>query len=181
MAIPVTCEGCGARFKAPDAAAGKKGKCKKCGASILVPVPEAVGAAAEDDLYDLAGATPPPTPTRTTTSSPSLPPQAAPYNPTRPPASAASAAMMSRGVVPKSPGAGAWKTAHNPPTIMKVLGVVVGVVLILLGLLIAAGPVLAMMSDKTGKTIRFKGVVIGVTLIVTGVTAIAKALGKGEE
>src|SRR5687768_8001911 len=99
MPIPVTCDGCGARFKAPDAAAGKKGKCKKCGATIVVPAPAAVGAEAEDEMYDLAGATPPP-----------MPPPAPPYNPTRPPASAASptsAALAARGVVPKSPAAGA--------------------------------------------------------------------------
>jgi len=64
---------------------------------------------------------------------------------------------------------------------MKVLAVVGGGFLILLGLLFVAGPVMAMMSDKTGKTIRFKGVFIGVALIVTGITAIAKAFSKGED
>jgi hypothetical protein len=175
MPISVTCDGCGARFKAPDAAAGKKGKCKKCGAAILVPVPAAVGAEGEDDLYDLAGAVPPPVPQA------APPPPAPAYTPSRPPPSAASAALASRGVVPKSPGAGSWKKSNNPPTIMKVLAVVGGGFLILLGLLFVAGPIMAMMSDKTGKTIRFKGVFIGVALIVTGVTAIAKAFGKGDD
>jgi hypothetical protein len=86
---------------------------------------------------------------------------------------------MSRGVVPKSESAGSWKTAHNPPVIMKVLAVIGGGFLILLGLVFLAGPILMMMSDKTGKTIRFKGVFIGVALIATGITTIAKAFSKG--
>jgi len=88
---------------------------------------------------------------------------------------------MSRGVVPKGKGAGAWKQSNNPPTIMKVLAVLGGGFLILLGLVFLAGPILMMMSDKTGKTIRFKGVFIGVALIVTGITTIAKACSKGDD
>jgi hypothetical protein len=87
---------------------------------------------------------------------------------------------MSRGVVPKSASAGDWKKSNNPPTIMKVLAVIGGGFLILLGLLFTAGPILIMMSDKTGKTIRFKGVFIGVAMIVTGITTIAKAFSKGD-
>ena len=50
MPISVTCDQCGARFKAPDAAAGKKGKCSKCGASLVVPAPApAAAVAAEAD------------------------------------------------------------------------------------------------------------------------------------
>jgi hypothetical protein len=173
MPIPVKCDGCGARFKAPDAAAGKKGKCKKCGAAIVVPAPAAAESAFEDDMYDLAAGPPPPLPKQ--------PPPAPAYNPSPSPVSSTSAAMMSRGVVPKSAAAGSWKTAHEPPTIMKVLALLGGGFLILLGLLFVAGPVMAMMSDKTGKTIRFKGVFIGVALIATGVTTIVKAFAKGDE
>ena len=179
MGIPVTCDSCGARFKAPDSAAGKKGKCSKCGARIVVPAlaPAAAAVApAEDDLYDVAGdSAPPPISSR--------PPPAPAYNPssTPAPAPAMSAALMSRGVVPKSPTAGAWKKSNNPPTIMKVLALLGGGFLILLGLLFVAGPIMAMMSDKTGKTIRFKGVFIGVALIATGVTTIAKAFAKDDE
>ena len=85
---------------------------------------------------------------------------------------------MSRGVVPKSAAAGKWKESGNPPVIMKVLGTVVGVVLILLGLLILLGQALIILGDKSGKTIRFGGIFIGVALIATGVTAIAKSFGK---
>jgi hypothetical protein len=37
MSIEVTCEGCGKRYKAPESAAGKKLRCKSCGAAIAVP------------------------------------------------------------------------------------------------------------------------------------------------
>jgi hypothetical protein len=37
MPIAVTCPGCSARMKAPDAAAGKKVKCPKCQGAITVP------------------------------------------------------------------------------------------------------------------------------------------------
>jgi hypothetical protein len=171
MAISVTCDKCGARFKAPDTAAGKKGKCSKCGAAIVVPA--LVPAGADDDLYDIAATPTPPLPAQ--------PPPAPTYNPPpRSPTSTTSSAAMSRGVVPKSPTAGAWKQSGNPPAIMKVLAILGGGFLILLGLLFVAGPILVMMSDKTGKTIRFKGVFIGVALIVTGITTIAKAFSKGD-
>jgi len=179
MGIPVTCDSCGARFKAPDTAAGKKGKCSKCGAKIVVPAlePAPVDAAMNDDLYDVATEAPPALPARNIAAA-SQPPPAPPYNP---PASPVSSTAMSRGVVPKSPAAGAWKKSNNPPAIMKVLALLGGGFLILLGLLFAAAPILAMMSDKTGKTIRFKGVFIGVALIVTGISAIAKAFAKGDD
>jgi hypothetical protein len=38
--IAVTCPTCHARTKAPDAAAGRKAKCPKCGSTVPVPVPE---------------------------------------------------------------------------------------------------------------------------------------------
>lgn len=37
MPIPCSCSACGAKFTAPDAAAGKKAKCKSCGGAIIVP------------------------------------------------------------------------------------------------------------------------------------------------
>ena len=39
MPIAVTCGGCGKRLKVPDSAAGKRGKCPQCGATV--PIPEA--------------------------------------------------------------------------------------------------------------------------------------------
>jgi hypothetical protein len=175
MSIPVTCDACGARFKAPDAAAGKKGKCSKCGARVVVPAPAAAPApeqAMDDDLYDVAGTPPPALPSR--------PPPAPAYNPSHAPASPVATAAVARGVVPKSADAGAWKKSNNPPAIMKVLALLGGGFLILLGLLFVAGPIMAMMSDKTGKMIRFKGVFIGVALIATGITTIFKAFAKDE-
>ena len=124
----------------------------------------------DDDLYDVAGTPPPALPSR--------PSPAPAYNPPHAPAPPVSAAAVSRGVVPKSANAGAWKQSNNPPAIMKVLALLGGGFLILLGLLFVAGPIMAMMSDKTGKTIRFKGVFIGVALIATGVTTIVKAFAK---
>ena len=40
MPISIECAGCGGRLKAPDSAGGRKTKCPKCGAPILVPSPE---------------------------------------------------------------------------------------------------------------------------------------------
>lgn len=182
MPIEVTCDGCGARFKAPDTAAGKKGKCKKCGAVITIPVPEPVGAPAEeDDMYDIAEPAPAPAkPYRPTAASSDAPAPAPPYRPPPPiPQSGASAAMMSRGVVPKSAGAGSWKNSNNPPKSFQVLKGIGGVVLILVGLLLVAGPILAMMGDRTGRTIRFKGVFFGLFLIISGGGMVARAFGLG--
>ncbi len=39
MPIPVVCSSCGAKLNAPDAATGKKVKCRNCQAVIAVPVP----------------------------------------------------------------------------------------------------------------------------------------------
>lgn len=47
---------CGAKYRLPESAAGKRGKCKKCGGVFTVPARKAVPVAAvEDDLYALAG------------------------------------------------------------------------------------------------------------------------------
>jgi len=43
MSIPVSCPNCGARFNAPDTAAGRKGKCGRCG--VIVDIPAAAPAA----------------------------------------------------------------------------------------------------------------------------------------
>jgi hypothetical protein len=40
LPIAVTCPTCKARTKAPDAAAGRKAKCPKCGSAVPVPTPE---------------------------------------------------------------------------------------------------------------------------------------------
>jgi DNA-directed RNA polymerase subunit RPC12/RpoP len=177
MPIPVTCDGCGARFKAPDAAAGKKGKCPKCGGRIIVPAPApaAVEAAPmDDDMYDLAGGDAPPMPAPSP-----LPPTPPPYNPPRS-TSTVSSSAISRGVVPKSASAGDWKKSNNPPGIMKVLAVIAAASSSSSASFSPPVRFWMMMSDKTGKTIRFKGVFIGVGLIVTGITTIAKAFSKGE-
>ena len=39
MPIKVSCHSCGGKFNAPDAAAGKKTKCPKCGGVIEIPTP----------------------------------------------------------------------------------------------------------------------------------------------
>ena len=55
MSIPVVCEACGKKLKAPDKYEGKKGKCPSCGHPIMVtrnPEAKAAGAAeapAEDE------------------------------------------------------------------------------------------------------------------------------------
>lgn len=49
MSITLNCEHCDREIKAPDEAAGKRGKCPHCGGSNYIPVP-----VSEDDLPDLA-------------------------------------------------------------------------------------------------------------------------------
>lgn len=44
MSVVFYCEGCGSRFEAPEALAGKQGKCRKCGRRVLIPT-EASGRA----------------------------------------------------------------------------------------------------------------------------------------
>ena len=50
--ISVDCPGCGKRFSVAAQHAGKRGKCKACGAMVSIPAPTAP--AQEDDLYDFA-------------------------------------------------------------------------------------------------------------------------------
>lgn len=47
MPIPITCPSCNGKFNAPDAAAGKKGKCPSCGGIIPIPL-----AAPVEDVYE---------------------------------------------------------------------------------------------------------------------------------
>ncbi len=47
MPIQVTCPSCSSRFNAPDAAAGKRTKCPKCGGVIEIPAP-----AVEEEVYE---------------------------------------------------------------------------------------------------------------------------------
>lgn len=49
MSITFQCEHCHKEIKAPDEAAGKRGKCPFCGQSSYIPAP-----VSEDDLFDLA-------------------------------------------------------------------------------------------------------------------------------
>jgi WD40 repeat protein len=49
MPIPVQCSKCSAKLSAPDAAAGKKLKCPKCGSPITVPAPAAPAFEVVDD------------------------------------------------------------------------------------------------------------------------------------
>ena len=52
--------------------------------------------------------------------------------------------------------------------------------LMMLGaLLLVAAPILTMMSDKTGKTIRFKGLFFGLFLIVSGGGMVLRSFGIG--
>jgi Zn-dependent protease with chaperone function len=63
MPIEVRCDECGSSFRAADALAGRRGKCPRCKATIVVPgapagVEKAAPAAVEDDeagTYELAG------------------------------------------------------------------------------------------------------------------------------
>jgi hypothetical protein len=178
MPIDVSCDACGARFKAPDAAAGKRGKCKKCGAAITVPVPEPVpAAAAEDDMYDIAEPDAAPAkPYRPATAAPAVAPAPA-YNP--PPASAAQAAMMARGVVPKSAAAESWKNAHNPPRSFQILKGIGGAILLLIGLVIAGGAVYGMMNPDKSLRRPIRAIIFGGFLIVTGIGLLAQSMGIG--
>ncbi len=56
MPIEVKCQGCGAKLRAPDTAAGKTKKCPKCGSALPIPAPEPQPQAEAEDisLYELA-------------------------------------------------------------------------------------------------------------------------------
>jgi predicted RNA-binding Zn-ribbon protein involved in translation (DUF1610 family) len=59
MPIHVTCNQCGHTLKAPDAAAGKKGKCPSCGAIVQIPLAPAPGeAVVEAEAIDDPGIIP---------------------------------------------------------------------------------------------------------------------------
>lgn len=64
MPIEVGCE-CGKRFRAPDSAAGKRGRCSGCGRTLTIPSPAAELEASpfDDGFIDVA----PPQPQRTAT------------------------------------------------------------------------------------------------------------------
>ena len=59
MAISVQCGECGARYNVNESMAGKRAKCKKCGATMSIPAP-ADDLAGDDDLSALAELAPPP-------------------------------------------------------------------------------------------------------------------------
>lgn len=61
MAISVVCSGCQSQYTVPDNLAGKRAKCKKCGAAIQVPAPVSSGEGLFDDL-DTPALTPLPNP-----------------------------------------------------------------------------------------------------------------------
>jgi hypothetical protein len=54
MSISVVCAGCGKRFNVADQFAGKRGKCKSCGAAIEIPRAGLPKSPEVDDLPDLA-------------------------------------------------------------------------------------------------------------------------------
>ena len=73
MAFSVECSGCGKRYKIDDRAAGKRVRCKNCGATIEVPLPMPAPQGGDDDPFEalvameqnaapLGGASPPPLP-----------------------------------------------------------------------------------------------------------------------
>ena len=171
MPIDVACEACGARFKAPDGAAGKKGKCKKCGAVIAVPVPEPIPAAvSDDDMYDIAE--PPPLPAQSV----------APARPYTPPAAAApraAAPMLAYGIPAKNPNAGAWRTSNNPPKSFQVLKGIGGAILLLAGLATAGGAIYGMTRPERSLRKPFKAIFFGLFLIVTGAGLLAQSMGIG--
>ncbi len=55
MTISTSCPGCGTKYTLNDAMAGKKAKCKKCGAILTIPTPDAPVLA---ELADLSGTSP---------------------------------------------------------------------------------------------------------------------------
>jgi len=174
MPIDVTCDACGSRFKAPDTAAGKKGKCKKCGAVIVIPTPEPVGAPPEDDLYDIA--------------EPAAPQPARPYKPSTSPGASAAApppppppvpSTLAYGVPMKNANAGAWKNSNNPPKSFQILKGIFGAILLLAGLAIAGGAVYGMSRPERSLRRPFKALFFGLFLLVTGAGLLARSMGIG--
>lgn len=60
MAISVRCDSCGSKLNAPDAAAGRRVKCPKCGAAVVLPAapPAAQPGAATEPWYRAAADSP---------------------------------------------------------------------------------------------------------------------------
>ena len=122
MGISVTCPQCGKSIKAPDSAAGTKGRCPQCKTIIQLPAaPDE-----PDDSYDLAPDVAPPalpktraTPTPATPPPLSAPPQLSYAKPT----TRASAAMSSPG----------WKTVRAGLSAIY-FGIVAGGLMLLLQL-----------------------------------------------
>ena len=60
MTISTSCPGCKSKYNVADSMAGKKAKCKKCGAILAIPKPDdpVLAEASEPVLADLAGSSP---------------------------------------------------------------------------------------------------------------------------
>lgn len=73
----VHCE-CGARYRAPEAAAGKQGRCRRCGRTLTIPTQTPASTSPLDDLLDLPAAPPTPPPPAAAASPGDASPGAAP-------------------------------------------------------------------------------------------------------
>ena len=60
MTISTSCPGCKSKYTVADSMAGKKAKCKKCGAILAIPKPDdpVLAETSEPVLADLAGSSP---------------------------------------------------------------------------------------------------------------------------
>lgn len=58
MGITFTCSACGKSFTVDERLAGRRGKCKSCGAPFQVPAAESAGGLSVDDLYGADDGTP---------------------------------------------------------------------------------------------------------------------------
>ena len=130
MPLSVECQECGTKYNVPDKLAGKRAKCKKCGATMSIPEPDvAIGFAPDDDplaaLQDLARQSgedaapePAPAPPRKRTSAGSVAAAPAGWTPEsvvveRAPSAAASG--------PSAAGSGRWAKTNSRPVDPDVL------------------------------------------------------------
>lgn len=155
--ITVTCSNCSSKIKVPDNAAGKKGKCPKCGTVVRIPVPESEaptimpGEGPSPFSFDAGAAAPPP-------------PSGAPFGNLGeggpPPADEDAAEPIDAAVGPRGPESTGLSMAS---LICGILGVLCcgcfpfGIAAIVLGFL---------GKDKGGRGLAIAGIVLGAIAIV---------------
>jgi predicted Zn finger-like uncharacterized protein len=115
----ITCSNCQSKIRVPDSAAGKKGKCPRCGTVIAIP---ATGEAAEEAPAEAPAETPPPPPEPVAEAPPAEEPARSPFDfsepepPPAPPKKASRKAAADEDEVVEEPEVEAYADEERPKT-----------------------------------------------------------------